>query len=141
MEMIGIVCVVGIITYGVYRLFELFARRRERMAMIEKLSSGIDPQILNNPLQIQKYRDIMVGSWAIRIGLLLVGVGLGVVTATVVDLLAVAPADTDSRMYHEFRNTISVLYPACAAVFGGIGLVIAYFVEQKNEKKSKRNEE
>ena len=141
MEMIGIVCVVGIITYGVYRLFELYARRRERMAMIEKLSSGIDPQILSNPLTIQKYRDISVGSWAIRIGLLLVGVGLGVVIATVVDLLAVPPANTDSPLFHEFRNTISVLYPACAAVFGGLGLVIAYFIEQKNEKKAKKNEE
>ncbi|WP_029904197.1 DUF6249 domain-containing protein [Prevotella sp. 10(H)] len=138
MEMIGIVSIIAIITLGIYRLFELFARRKERMAVIEKLSVGIDPEVLRNQFKMPVYKELTSGSWAIRVGLLLIGVGLGVVIAAIVDLLAVPPVETNDRVFYEFRNTISVLYPACAAVFGGIGLVIAYFVEKKNEKTSEK---
>lgn len=128
--------VVGIITYGIYKLFELFVRRKERMAMIEKLSAGIDPQIFNNqlnPIKIPIVKEFINNSWAIRIGMLLMGVGLGVLIATIVDLSVLPPHD--SRAYYDFRRTIDILYPACAAVFGGIGLVIAYFIEKKDAKK------
>jgi len=129
--------IVATITYGIYKLFELFARRKERMAMIEKLSSGIDPQLANNPLKRPVIRIENYGSWAIRVGLLLVGVGLGVAIATIVDLVVAPPSQNlhDGRVFYEFRNTISILYPACAAIFGGIGLVVAYFVEKKHDKK------
>ena len=33
--------IMGIITLGIYKLFELFACRRERMAIIEKLGDKI----------------------------------------------------------------------------------------------------
>ncbi|MDR1883302.1 MAG: hypothetical protein LBR26_11065 [Prevotella sp.] len=140
MEKIMIVCVVGIITYGVYRLFELYARRRERIAMIEKLSSGIDPEVLKVPLHTPKYKDISTGSWAIRIGLLLIGIGSGVVIATIMDLSLMNEYQNNNKFYYELRNVAEVLYPACAAVFGGIGLVIAYVIEQKNEKESRKND-
>lgn len=128
--------VVAVISFFTYKIFELYARRKERMAIIEKLSNGIDPQILKNQFSMPVYKDGNYGSWAIRIGLLLVGVGLGVVIAAIVDLLAVGPTG-DNHEFHEFRNTISVLYPACASVFGGLGLVIAYFIENKNNKSKK----
>ncbi|MBK5721892.1 hypothetical protein JGH11_13515 [Dysgonomonas sp. Marseille-P4677] len=133
--------VVSVVCYFTYKIFELFARRKERMAVIEKLSNGIDPQILKNQFNMPAYKDGNYGSWAIRIGLLLVGVGLGVTIATIVDLLAVAPSSDNRELFYEFRNTISVLYPACAAVFGGLGLVIAYFIENKKENKSKKGVE
>lgn len=141
MEMIGIVLVVGIITFGIYKLFELFARRKERMAMIEKFSEGITPQLpRGNTFDIRILKDLSGGSWSIRIGMLLLGVGLGVTIATIVDL-AVSPYDHDRELYYQFRNTLDVLYPACAAVFGGLGLVVAYLIEQKNEKKDKNKSE
>lgn len=135
------VFVLAIMTFGIYRIFELFVRRNERMSIIEKFSEGVDPQILKDQFKIPLYKSSDNGSWAIRIGLLLVGIGFGVTIAAVVDLLTVAPSmDTDDRLFYEFRNTISVLYPACAAVFGGLGLVIAYFVEKKNEKNNPKSE-
>ncbi len=133
--------VVSVMSFFTYKIFELYARRKERMAIIEKLSNGIDPQILKSQFSMPVYKDGNYGSWAIRIGLLLVGVGLGVVIAAIVDLLAVAPSADNRELFYEFRNTISVLYPACAAVFGGLGLVIAYFIENKNEKKNKKEAE
>ena len=133
--------VVSVMSFFTYKIFELYARRKERMAIIEKLSNGIDPQILKSQFSMPVYKDGNYGSWAIRIGLLLVGVGLGVVIAAIVDLLAVAPSADNRELFYEFRNTISVLYPACAAVFGGLGLVIAYFIENKNDKKNKKEVE
>lgn len=133
--------VVSVMSFFTYKIFELYARRKERMAIIEKLSNGIDPQILKSQFSMPVYKDGNYGSWAIRIGLLLVGVGLGVVIAAIVDLLAVAPSAENRELFYEFRNTISVLYPACAAVFGGLGLVVAYFIENKNDKKTKKEVE
>ncbi len=135
------ILVVAIMALAVYKIFELFVRRSERMAMIEKLSSGIDPQNLLNQLKMPIYQGPSYTSWAIRIGLLLVGVGLGVAIAAIVDLLAVAPTGSyDDWAFREFRETISILYPACASIFGGIGLVIAYFIEKKDNKKLRKED-
>ncbi|NDV96641.1 hypothetical protein D0T84_17230 [Dysgonomonas sp. 521] len=139
MDQIMAMVIVATATYGIYRLFELIVRRRERLAIIEKISEGIDPAALMGQLDLpnkneKKYYG-SVGSWAIRIGLLLIGVGLGVTIAAVIDLLAVAPSSADERAFYEFRNTLSILYPACAAIFGGVGLVIAYFIERKEYRK------
>ncbi len=114
------VLVVAIIFIVVYKIFELFVRRNERLAMIDKLSGGIDPQILKTQLSLPAYKNENYNAWSIRIGLLLVGIGLGVATAVIIDLFAVPPA-ADGKLFYEFRNTISALYPALAAVFGGIG--------------------
>lgn len=127
--------VVSVMCYFTYKIFELFAKRKERMAIIEKLSNGIDPQTLENQYNMSKCQNGNYESWAIRVGMLLIGVGLGVAIAVIVDLLAVAPSTGNNEQFHEFRNAISVLYPACAAVFGGLGLVIAYFVEKKGDKE------
>lgn len=137
MEAIMAVAIVGIISFTIYRLFELYARRKERLSIIEKFSSGIDPEVLKNQFSLPLYKDINngYGSWAIRIGLLLVGIGLGVIIAAIIDLLAVPPV-TDGHLFYEFRHTIDVLYPSFAAVFGGLGLVIAYIVEKKDAKRN-----
>lgn len=132
------VFVLAIVTFGIYKIFELFVRRNERMSIIEKFSTGIDPQVLMNQFSLPLYQSRDNGSWAIRIGLLLLGIGLGVVIAAIVDLLAVPPT-SGSQAFYEFRNTISVLYPALAAVFGGLGLVAAYFIEKKKDKSNPKS--
>lgn len=133
------VLVCAIIFITVYKIFELFVRRNERLAMIEKLSNGIDPQILKAHSTLPVYKNESYSSWAIRIGLLLLGLGLGVAIAVIVDLFAVPPA-TEGHIYIEFRNAVSLLYPAFASVFGGIGLVIAYFIERKGNKPGKSSD-
>lgn len=140
MQEIMAMVIVATLSYATYKLFELFARRKERLAMIERLSAGIDPQILKNqfsPVRIPIIRDFINNSWSIRIGMLLLGVGLGVVLATIVDLAVVAPTGlgSDESLYYDFRRTVDILYPACAAVFGGLGLIVAYFIEKKDTKK------
>ena len=42
MDFITIPLVVGIICAGIYGLFELFVRKKERLAIIEKISNNLD---------------------------------------------------------------------------------------------------
>lgn len=126
--------VMGIITLGIYKIFELFVRRNERISIIEKLSN-VDPETLKHRINFPVYKDESVGSWSIRIGLLLIGVGLGVVIATIVDISTAIPSYYKGQLVYDSLRSVDVLYPSCAAVFGGIGLVIAYFIEKKKDKK------
>jgi hypothetical protein len=126
--------IMGFITLGIYKIFELFVRRNERISIIEKLSN-VDPETLKHRINFPMYRDESVGSWSIRIGLLLIGVGLGVIIATIVDMSTALPVYDKGRMVYDSMDTVDVLYPSCAAVFGGLGLVIAYFIERKKDKK------
>lgn len=127
--------VLGIITLGIYKVFELFVRRNERLKMIEKLTNGFNPDLLQGNFKFPVYQDDSVGSWSIRIGLLLIGVGLGVIIATIVDMSTAVPAYYKGKMVYESIRSVDVLYPSCAAVFGGIGLVVAYFIEKRKDKK------
>ena len=52
MDFITIPLVVGIITLGIYKLFELFACRRERITLIEKLGEKMSEA---TPSKLQVY--------------------------------------------------------------------------------------
>jgi len=86
---------------------------KERMAMIEK---GID--IGNIKAQPQPYKNL---KW----GLLLIGVGLGLFIAFVLDhtLFEVAQG------LNKDRNV--PIYFSLIAIFGGLGLFISYLIEKK----------
>lgn len=123
------VLVCAIFVYGIYRLFELFVRRKERMAIIEKmLSNPINSDLLTNQLNLPLFSKNNV-SWPIRIGLLLIGIGVGVTIASIVDINF-----SYTQRTWEMGSAIGSLYAACIATFGGIGLVIAYYIDKKNSK-------
>ena len=48
MDFITIPLVVGTITLGIYKLFELFVCRKERIAMIEKLADRVNTGEINS---------------------------------------------------------------------------------------------
>ena len=50
--------VVGIITLGIYKLFELFVGKKERLTMIEKLGDKLDPSMLGNRLSPVSYTHL-----------------------------------------------------------------------------------
>ena len=114
----GVFIVLGI-TFAIYKIFELFVRRNERMAMIEKLniSDGaiIPPDITN------WFTPPTPSSWALRIGLLLMGVGLGLGISSFVHMIG------------DFRND-DPMYFGLTMFFGGLGLLVAYIIEQKQKK-------
>jgi low temperature requirement protein LtrA len=94
--------------FGIYYL-----RNREKMAMIER---GMDPGISKN-----KPAPSYVLTW----GLLLIGAGLGLFVAFVLDHYAFRSSDDDNV----------AVYFSLIAVFGGAGLFLAYIIEKKNEQK------
>ena len=103
---IPIISVVGAFIMIVYlRRFE----NSERMAMIEK---GVDPALFT-----KKNRD---SSGALRASLLFVGGGLGLLIGAFLD--------------HMF-NMEEVGYFSMVMIFGGLGLGIAYLIEEKKRKE------
>ena len=82
--------IVGIITLGIYRLFELFVRRKERMSIIEKLQNNVDPSVFANKFSLPLLGQPGVkfpSSWPLRASLLLVGIGLGLLVGFSSNLL------------------------------------------------------
>ena len=140
------ICIIGIITLGIYRLFELFVRRNERMAIIEKLQSNADPSVFANkfslPILGGQPQVKLSSSWPLRASLLLVGVGLGLLVAFFLELAltnSLSPefASYDYAVMDNIKDSVAIIYLASVSFFGGLGLLIAYLVEQKKEKLHK----
>ena len=123
------VLVLGIVTLGIYSIFELFVKRKERLAIIEKLSSGISPDL--SKMKLDLFMQEGRTGWAIRIGCLLLGMGLGLLIVSFIDL----NIDTDGQTWSSpTRRAINSMYGAAVLFFGGLGLVISYFVERNLNK-------
>ncbi len=80
-----------------------YLRYKERMTMIEK--------DLTNPLPANKSKR------AIRFGFPIMFMGIGLLTAFLLDTL----------LLHGIAN-VEAIYFSCVMIFGGIGFIIAYFV-------------
>ena len=75
MDFIMVPAVMTIITLGVYKLFELFVCKKERIMLIEKMDErGLLPQ-----MDTPKLRGSSFSFSALKIGCLLAGMGLGVI--------------------------------------------------------------
>jgi multisubunit Na+/H+ antiporter MnhB subunit len=134
------ICVVGILVLGVYKLFELFVRKKERLMIVEKISLIVDEKGMDNlislPNLVFSKRDY--GSWSLRISLLLIGVGLGCIAAFVVlhNLFPLNVYASNDWLLREYMEQVQViLYFSFITIFGGIGLLIAYLIESKLKKK------
>jgi len=117
-----VIIVLGI-AYGVYKVYELSIRRNERMTMINKISFGDDVARSSDasrwlPASVQTFG-------ALRIGLLLIGVGMGMCIAFIVNFCM--------NISHQEGNG-ETLYFSLMLLFGGLGLVIGHLMEQKKPK-------
>lgn len=121
MNFIMVPTIIGIVTLGIYKLFELFARRRERMMLIEKL----DPSQLvsNNP---GDFRLASMTSGAMSFGCLLSGLGLGLLVGFLISFSANLDENWESK---------SVIYGGSVLLFGGIGLITSVVVQRRLERK------
>lgn len=89
----------------------------ERLAMIDK---GVDPSLFT-----KKRKGGSSGT--LRLALLLVGVGLGFVGGHV----------WYNATYTDFNNDNPVPYFSMIFIFGGLGLLTAYLIEEKKNKEHK----
>ena len=74
MEELMIVANVAIVFGVIYKLFELFAGRRERMMLIEKLGDKLTPETFKKGIV---YRPSLFSFGGLRVGCLLLGIGVG----------------------------------------------------------------
>ena len=120
-----------LIVFGtIYKLFELFVRKEERMMVINKIAE-ISKVDLNNI-------DIRMGSasnWALRLGALMIGVGLGLFIAFFLNGMITNGDYWRCEDPRSYRYVAEILYGSCVCFFGGIALLRAYFVERGQKKK------
>lgn len=106
--MAGIVISLGFFAmiFGIIYLY-----KRERMAMIER---GMDPR---------RYKPQSAPFQNLKWGLLLIGAGLGLFLAYLLDRTVFKTADYDDGNV--------AIYFALIAIFGGLGLFASYRIEKK----------
>ena len=70
--------IVGIITLGIYKLFELFVCKKERLSMIEKLGDKLNNgDIISNLSLNLNYSRSQFSFGPLKGGFLMLGIGLG----------------------------------------------------------------
>ena len=72
MNFIMVPAIMAIITVGIYKLFELFVCKKERLMLIEKMGDKYEPDVASIPRFHSNYSFS-----ALKIGCLLLGMGLG----------------------------------------------------------------
>ena len=129
--------IVGFIVFGIYKLFELFVKRKERIFLLEKL-----PTIINNREELGSINLPSIslgnqnyGSWALRVSLLLIGIGLGCIVAVFLRTLFLE--DIERVPNYEYREMVFLIKFACITFFGGLGLLFAYLIELKQLRDKK----
>ncbi len=101
--------------FGIFYLYN-----REKMAMIER---GMDPR---SNKEVKPINRNYVLTW----GLLLIGAGLGLFIAYILDSTLPFAKGQDNP----------AIYFASIAMFGGAGLFASYLIEKKDKKKEQAGE-
>jgi len=133
LDFITIPLVVAMVTLGIYKLFELFVCKKERMAIIEKIGDKFDASMIENKFSFPFLSQLTDTFGTLKIACLLIGVGLGLLIGYFISLATVG-YNPEGIGYQ-----ITGVYGACVLLFGGLGLLIAFFIEQ-NYKKNKKSE-
>ena len=127
MDFIMVPLIVGIVCAGIYGLFELFVRKKERLAIIEKIGDKLEPSAFDAKIGLPRLSTNFSFS-SLKAGCLLAGIGLGVLVGFIISV-SLTDFNLDGR-----RELISTVYGASVLLFGGIGLIIAFVIELKLSK-------
>ena len=137
MDFITVPLVVGIVTLGIYKLFELFVRKKERLSIIEKIGEKFDASMIENKFSFPSkiFKNFSFGS--LKAGCLLMGVGLGLLVGFVICISTIRGYNLGGSIDWAVRDTAGIVYGASVLIFGGFGLIAAFIVEMKYSKKDK----
>ena len=128
-----------LIVFGtIYKVVELFVRKRERLMLISKLSeiSNVDFKGISLYSSGNKFT-------ALRVGWLLLGVGMGFLLGFLINMMATYGKyayDLDS-VWEYHRVVSGIVYVACICICGGIGLLLSYRAERKAEQPEEKKKE
>ncbi|MDE5675419.1 MAG: hypothetical protein K2I44_08775 [Muribaculaceae bacterium] len=120
------ILVTGIIFLTVYKVFDLFVRRKERMALIEK----INPETTGN-IDLTKLGGILNPPSdnrfsALKWGCLAVGLGAGMLIGFFIYV--------NCPMAQKEWGLREMMYGALVLIGGGLGLISAFIIEMKVRK-------
>ena len=124
--------IVWICVSGVYGLFELFARKKERMAIIEKMGDKFDNSLLDGKFNTLNMSFKSFSS--LKIGCLLAGLGLGLLVGLLISTTLIPNVYHAGTEHWRIDRYAEVAYGASVLLFGGIGLLISFVVENKMNK-------
>ena len=120
------------IVFGcIYKVVELFVRKRERLMLINKLTeiSNVDFKGISLYSSGNKFTGL-------RVGWLMLGVGFGFLFGFLINMMATygkyAYDFDDVWRYHSVVG--GIVYVACICICGGVGLLLAYRAERKEEQ-------
>jgi hypothetical protein len=136
------ILIVGFLVLGTYKLFELFVRKNERLAIIEKLFTLSESKEISGTIKLPNISlgNTNNGSWALRISLLLIGIGVGCLLAFITQyglfdsFVDYQNKEITREARHQIYNIQSIINFSFIAIFGGAGLLIAYLIESKQAK-------
>lgn len=133
MEELMVVANMAIVFGVIYKLFELFAGRRERILMIEKLADKLDAELLKEG-RFPAFH-LPASASGLRLGCLLVGLGVGLLIGYVLVVSTQPEYLSDSYAGGRVVETVSIIYGASVLLGGGVGLIVAFLVEVARAKK------
>lgn len=126
-----------LIVFGaIYKVVELFVRKRERLMLISKLTeiSNVDFKGIKLYSSGNKFT-------ALRVGCLMLGVGFGFLVGFLLNFI-VAEGNLDKLFEWQYLDKVGgIIYVASICVFGGIGLLISYFAERKVENSDNQKKD
>ena len=120
LDFIMVPAIFGIVTLGIYKLFELFVCKKERLLIIEKMGEKFTPDMLEHKINFSSIGKF--SSTALKFGCLFMGIGLGLLTAFIIHYNCYEFFDKEWRI-------CTTMYGACVLIFGGLGLLIAFLIE------------
>jgi len=141
MEFISIPITFGIGAYAFYKIVELFVRKKERLLIVDKLSSleGISSEKLDFSKLFPQEKGDKGQYLALRFGSLIVGLGLGLLVGYFLGLASYSgySVTSNNEMYYRVRDNLELIYGASTLLFGGLGLIAGFLMEYKIRKNSK----
>lgn len=135
------ICVTATICLTVYKLFELFVRRKERNMFVEKLSE-IPVENLSGFSGRMPFTRVpeLERPWsfvALRTGMLLFGIGVGLLVGYfIADINIYTNEDVLLQAQHRtyinmVKESLPVIYGSSVLFFGGLSLVGSFLIEQQ----------
>lgn len=131
--------IVGIVFAAIYGLFELFVRRNERLAIIEKIGDKLDASAFEGKLGLPSYLGNRLSFSSLKAGCLLTGIGLGLLVGFIISTSFGASGfgfmnNGWRDWYHS--DVSGTIYGASVLLFGGIGLLVSFVIEMKMGKNN-----
>ena len=133
MDFITIPLVTGMVVLGIYKLFELFVRKKERLLIIDKAGDKLDASMLQGQISAPVKIFNRFSSGTLKAGCLLIGVGLGLLIGFILTTYML-PDFRNGDQSWQIRETAGVVYGASVLLFGGLSLLIAFLIEMKYSK-------